>query len=259
MSGTTTPSIFFESIRDGVAAGFVPDYELPGVSLIHTLARFTELSAKVRSTSYSDGRNSTADMMRQLLAVDEALDGWEWSQEGKWQYQTYTDASLPPEAVFQGTYHRYDDVWTSRIWNHYRWAHIVTNQMLLQFADRYPVSAAAVRLTPARRALLRAAISRLAVDLMTSVPTHYKHPRLTWSHLDAIQTHGGAGAGAVGIPHLMFHLQVAACAPGVPYDVWKWGVDTMEMVWAELGMLHAKSLAEISRKHRANLDKLRLP
>ena len=61
--------------------------------------------------------------------------------------------------------------------------------------------------------------------------------------------------GAFGIPHLTFQLRVAACAPGVPYDVWRWALDTLEAVWAELGMLHAKSLAEVLRGQRDKLDR----
>lgn len=248
------PDSFFDSIRDDIYAGILPEHELPGSTLIHILGRFASLSATVRWTAYGDGQGATAEMMRRLLSVDEELRAWEAAQTGKWLYETHVDASLPPAAVFRGTYHRYSDVWTSRIWNHFRWARLLTNQTLLEFAGRYPLSAAGV-LSAARRDQVHEDIRRVAVDVLTSVPTHYKHPLLTYDHLDAIQTHGGAGAGAVGIPHLMFHLQVAACAPGVPYDVWKWAVDLMETAWGELGMLHAKSLAEVSKIHRANLDR----
>lgn len=193
--------------------------------------------------------------MQQLLDLNNSLDEWETKQEGKWRYDTHFDESLPPEAVFQTSYHRYSDVWTSRVWNHYRWARIITNQMLLEFVRSHPVTAASV-ISLGQENQSQETICRLAVEVLISVPTHYKHPKLSWQHLDIIQTHGGAGAGAVGIPHLMFHLQVAACAPGVPYSLWKWAVDVMDTAWGDLGMLHAQSLAEESRKHRAVLDKL---
>lgn len=248
------PDTFFDSIRDDIYAGILPEHELPGSELIHILGRFASLSATVRWTAYGDGQDATAEMMRRLLSVDEALREWENTQTGKWRYETHVDPSLPAEAVFRGTYHRYSDVWTSRIWNHFRWARLLNSQTLLEFVERYPSSAAGV-VSVAMQDRVHETIRRLAVDVLISTPTHYKHPLLTYDHLDAIQTHGGAGAGAVGIPHLMFHLQVAACAPGVPYDVWKWAVDLMETCWGDLGMLHAKSLAEVSINHRANLDR----
>lgn len=247
------PSNFFEPIRHGINSGFLPEFERPAVALIHICARFASINAAVRTTAYIDRHDATADVMRQILAIDDDLEAWQTSQQGKWLYETHTDPSLPPEAVFQQTYHRYSDVWTSRIWNHWRWARLLTNQMLLEFVERYPVSAASV-LSLAQQQRCYETIRRTAIDVLTSAPTHYKHPRLTYRHLDAIQTHGGAGAGAVGIPHLMFHLHVAACAPGVPLEVWAWAVDLMETAWGELGMLHAKSLAELSKSHRARLN-----
>lgn len=256
------PDNFFDPVRDCINAGFLPQDERPSVALIHTCARFVGLSAATRITTYTDGHDSTggggaADVMQQLISIDEELEVWETSQRGKWQYTTHTSSTLPPEAVFRQTYHRYSDVWTSRIWNHFRWMRLLTNRMLLEFNERYPVTAAGV-VSCARADRCYETIRRLACDVLTSAPTHYKHPRLTYRHLDAIQTHGGAGAGAIGIPHLMFHLQVAACAPGVPLDMWTWAVDLMETTWADLGMLHAKSLAELSRKHRATLNELGL-
>lgn len=249
------PAKFFDWIRDGASSGFMPTDEQPGVDLIHLLARFVQLHAKTRAVVLIDGHESTAAIMRRLVELDVALAGWETAQEGKWRYEVHTDESLPPEGVYHQTYHRYADVWTSRIWNHYRWGRILTNQMLLDMVEKYPMTAASV-VSLGQQDGHYETIRRLAVDILTSVPTHYKHPRLTWEHLDICQTHGGAGAGAVGIPHLMFHLQVAACAPGVSCDIWKWAVDLMETTWADLGMLHAKSLAEVSRSHRERLGRV---
>lgn len=249
------PAKFFDWIRDGESSGFLPKDEQPAVDLIHILARFVQIHVKTRAAAFIDGHKATAAVMRRLIDLDTALDGWEVMQEGKWRYEVHTDESLPPEGVYRQTYHRYSDVWTSRLWNHYRWGRILTNQMLLDMVGKYPMTAASV-VSPDQQDVHYDTIRRLAVDTLISVPTHYKHPKLTWEHLDVCQTHGGAGAGAVGIPHLMFHLQVAACAPGVSYDIWKWAVDLMETAWADLGMLHAKSLAEVSRTHRESLERV---
>lgn len=247
------PANFFDPVRDGITSGFLPEYERSAVAVLHICARFANLNATIRSAAYIDGHDATVDVMQQLLSMDDELQAWETSQQGKWLYETFTDPTLPPEAVFCQTYHRYSDVWTSRVWSHFRWTRLLANQTLLELVRQNPVSGAAV-VSAATQDRCHETILRVAVDVLTSVPTHYKHPRLTYHHLDAIQTHGGAGAGAVGIPHLMFHLQVAACAPGVPRDVWAWAVDLMETAWGELGMLHAKSLAELSRHHRAKLN-----
>lgn len=251
------PDNFFDSINQGIASGNLPADELAAVDLMQILTRFAGVNATIRWTAYTDDHPATVSIMQELLALDEALNSWEASASGKWAYTTHRDLSLPASAAFRGAYHRYADVWTSRIWNHFRWARILTNQTLLDFVERYPFSAAAdgVLLSGAGEDRLRTTIRRLAVDILTSVPTHYKHPLLTYAQLDRVQTSGGAGAGAVGIPHLMFHLQVAACAPGVDREIWEWAVELMETAWGELGMLHAKSLAEVSRDHRAKMHR----
>ncbi|KAK7737052.1 hypothetical protein SLS53_006810 [Cytospora paraplurivora] len=241
-------------IADSSSSGFLPPDEKPGADLVHLIARFAQVNVTIRTTAFTDGRESTGGIIRQLLSIDLAMEQWEASQQGKWLYKVHRHPALPAEAVFRNQYHRYCDVWTSRIWNHFRWARLLTCQKIIEFVERYPASATRV-VSPIQLDKIHYTIQRLAVDVLTSSPTHYKHPRLTREHLDIIQTHGGAGAGAVGIPHLMFQLQVAACAPGVPYDVWRWALDTMETAWGELGMLHVKSLAEVLKSHRAGLDR----
>lgn len=254
------PENFFDWLQESKTSALLPEDEKPGAELIPIIAKFARLNANLRTRAYADGDESTERMLLQLLAVDAEMDGWESSQEGKWKYQEVSSPELPREAVFRGRYHRYSDVWASRIWNHFRWARMLTNQRILELSAENPRAASAARLlappgSPGREERIYETVRRLAVDVLTSVPTHYRHPRLSWEELDTVQSHGGAGSGAFGIPHLTFQLRVAACAPGVPYDVWRWALDVLETVWRELGMLHAKSLADVLRKHRDKLDR----
>ncbi|KAK2605089.1 hypothetical protein N8I77_007962 [Diaporthe amygdali] len=254
-SGMSIPDNFFDWIRESRASDLLPQDEKPGADLVPMIARFAQLNATLRTRVFTDGDESTAHILQQLLAVDADMDEWESSQAGKWRYEVLSSQDLPREAVFRGTYHRYSDVWASRIWSHFRWARLLTNQRILELADNHPRTAAGAVPPGPRQERIRETVRRLAVDVLTSVPTHYRHPRLTWKDLDMVQTHGGAGAGVVGIPHLTFNLRVAACAPGVPYEVWRWALDVLDTVWSDLGMLHAKSLADELRKHRDKLDR----
>lgn len=254
------PENFFDWLQESKTSALLPEDEKPGAELIPIIAKFARLNANLRTRAYADGDESTEKMLLQLLAVDAEMDGWESSQGGKWKYQEVSSPELPREAVFRGKYHRYSDVWASRIWNHFRWARMLTNQRILELSAENPRAASAAGLlappgSPGREERIYETVRRLAVDVLTSVPTHYRHPRLSWEELDTVQSHGGAGSGAFGIPHLTFQLRVAACAPGVPYDVWRWALDVLETVWRELGMLHAKSLADVLRKHRDKLDR----
>ncbi|POS73217.1 hypothetical protein DHEL01_v208391 [Diaporthe helianthi] len=260
-SGVSLPENFFDWLLESKTLDLLPGDEKPGAELVSIIARFARLSATLRTTTLSDGHEATEQMLQQMLAVDAEMEGWESSQQGTWKYEVVSSPDLPREAVFRGSYHRYSDVWSSRIWNHLRWARLLANQQILELAAECPRAASGAAgfkgppgPIPFQEDRVRETVRRLAVDVLTSVPTHYRHPRLSWEELDMVQTHGGAGSGAFGIPHLTFQLRVAACAPGVPYDVWRWALDTLETIWSELGMLHAKSLAEVLRRHRDKLD-----
>ncbi|KAI7787983.1 hypothetical protein LA080_013288 [Diaporthe eres] len=251
---------FFDWLRESKTSDLLPEDEKPGADLIPIIARFARLNATLRTRVHADGDEPTEQILQQLLAVDAEMDGWESSQEGKWKYEVVSSPDLPREAIFRGSYHRYSNVWASRIWNHYRWARLLTNQRILELVAENPRTAARAGLKPPpgiplQEERIRETVRRLAVDVLKSVPTHYRHPRLSREELDSVQSQGGAGSGAFGLPHLGFQLRVAACAPGVPYDVWRWALDVLETVWSELGMLHAKSLADELRKHRDKLDR----
>lgn len=246
------PENFFDWLLDGKTSDLIPKDEKPGADLIPIIARFARLNATLRTRAHAEGDESTEQMLQQLLAVDTEMDSWESSQGGKWKYEVVSSPDFPREAIFRGRYHRYSDVWASRIWNHFRWARLLANQRILELAAESPRAATRISLQEER---VRETVRRLAVDVLMSVPTHYRHPRLSREELDVVQTQGGAGSAAFGIPHLTFQLRVAACAPGVPYDVWRWALDILETVWAELGMMHAKSLAGVLRKHRDKLDR----
>lgn len=254
------PENFFDWLQESKTSALLPEDEKPGAELIPIIAKFAGLNTTLRTRAYADGDEPTKQMLLQLLAVDAEMDRWESSQGGKWKYEEVSSPELPREAVFRGRYHRYSDVWASRIWNHFRWARMLTNQRILELSAENPRAASAAGLltppgSPGWDERIYETVRRLAVDVLTSVPTHYRHPRLSWEELDTVQSHGGAGSGAFGLPHLTFQLRVAACAPGVPYDVWRWALDVLETVWRELGMLHAKSLADVLRKHRDKLDR----
>lgn len=252
-SGLSLPTQFYDSVE--LSKSFLPSNEQPAAGLILIIAEVTQMNATIRTKSFIDGRTATNDMVRQLLDIDRALNDWEVSQGGKWRYTVFHDDSglMHPDAVFKGQFHRYSDIWSSRIWGHYRWSRIVLNQMIVEFVKRYPSSSFQL-ITVAQQDRIYETIRRMATDILTSAPTHYKHPRLNQEQLDAVQSQGGAGIGIVGIPAMLFHLQVAACAPGVTYEIWAWALNILETVWAELGMLHARSLAEALRNHRNQLD-----
>ncbi|KAK3692946.1 hypothetical protein B0T22DRAFT_367393 [Podospora appendiculata] len=246
-AGIALPDIFFDWVT--LSENLATPQDKPAAELINTIARFVQLSAFVHSYALSDGRPKTADVMLDLLSLDAALDGWERRQVGGiWAVSESTCEPggfvFPPDGVFENTYHMYTDMWTARVWNHYRWSRNMVNQMLLDYADRYPTSSAPL-ISAAQQQRSLACVARLSRDALVSIPTHYRHPALKRVHREYFdKTKGGAGMGAAGIPTLLFQIKVPGCAPGVPMHYRLWAMRMLETIWADTGMLQAKAHAE---------------
>ncbi|KAK0722800.1 hypothetical protein B0T26DRAFT_234306 [Lasiosphaeria miniovina] len=242
------PSTFFDWISAGGSLNSTPDR--PAAELINMVTRFVQLSISVRSRSFGDGQPKTTKMITELLDLDGQLEAWEHGQEGVWGFaEKKADAGFfPPEAVLDGCYHVYKDMWAARVWNHYRWARIMSSQMLLESVGRFPKSSLLL-VSAAQQQLSLDAIARVARDSLVSTPTHYRHPGLERAHCEYFdQTKGGAGIGAAGIPTLLFQIKVAGAAPGVTHRHRAWALAMLETIWANSGMFQAKALAEMLYK-----------
>ncbi|KAH6849986.1 hypothetical protein B0I37DRAFT_413420 [Chaetomium sp. MPI-CAGE-AT-0009] len=242
------PATFFNWIA--TIDNTVAERDRPSAELIKVIARFVQLSALARSQPLIDTSPKTAALIREALEINRDLEAWEGRQEGIWAVaeERGGDGFFPLEAVLDGCYHVYDNTYIARVWNHYRWAHTLVNQMLLETVARFPASSAP--LVPAEQQKRSLGwIRRLARDTLVSVPTHYRHPRLQPAHWDCFdKTKRGAMVGIAGIPTLLFEVKIAACAPGVPARYRAWALDMMETAYRDTGMFQAKALAGFLRK-----------
>lgn len=176
-----------------------------------------------------------------MLSLDTEFQEWDDGLTGSWRYHTKTASDLPPQAIFEGEYHVYHDLWFARMWNHYRWARILLNQMILDFASHNPMSSLPLLSVLEQDTRLQL-IRRLSKDLLVSTPNHWRHPLLVDKNTAYFENPGGTGSGAAGVPVLLFHIRAAACAPGIPRTYWDWAQGIIECIWSDMGMLHAKSM-----------------
>ena len=181
---------------------------------------------------------------------------WGESLDGPWCYRTEVAQRLPPEAVFHGTYHVYHDIWVVRVLNHYRWARILNNQLILDLFDRNPISAQSLEDSSVSKQRL-ATIQALAGDVLAGTPAQWRHPLLKDEDLVCVENRGLDGAGSAGLAVLLFQLKVAACAPGVPDEYWTWTYGVVACIWGDMGMQHAKAMMDALVAHRDNPDKSR--
>ncbi|KAM7199794.1 white-opaque regulator 1 [Rhypophila sp. PSN 637] len=241
------PDIFFDWVT--MCEKIASPSDKPSTDLIRIIARLVHLSAYVSRHIIADGHPKAAEVIMEALEIDVQLEAWERRQEGIWVVTEESDkAGFPPDAVFEGSYHVYTDMWTARVWNHYRWSRIMVNEMLLRFADIYPASGRP--LFSAENLLRsRSSIVRVARDVLVSIPTHYRHPRLELAHRTLLdQTSGGAGMGAAGIPTLLFQIRVAGSALSVPDSYRNWAKNILETIWANTGIPQARTQAELVSK-----------
>jgi len=230
----------------------IPEPEKPATDLLAIISRFVHLSAHMRKHAFEDGSAETAGVIRDAVRLDADLAALHARMDGTWCFMV-VDGDLPRNVCFGGRYHTYTDMWIARIWNYYRWGHILVCQTALELAAAYPASAAGL-VSPEAESRCLATIRRLAEDVIVSLPTHWRHPGLAEEDQRRVQNRAGAGAGSAGVPATLFHLVAAACAPGVPAEYASFGLATLDTVWAHMGMLQARSLAELVRAHRDGLE-----
>lgn len=251
VAGIEVPRQLFDWIA--VATQLQYEIDKPATELAVLIARFLQISAFVEAQVLSDGRPKTSNAIRQLLDLDADLAAWVGGLKGEWVYQTGKAPHLSQRALFRGEYHVYHDVLIARTWNYFRWARILVNQILIDLVDKSPVSSLPL-VSVARRSQAFRVVRKLAKETLVSTPSHWKHPLLEDSRI-TVENAGGGGAGAAGVPALIFQLKVASCAPGIPFEYWQWALDAVTTVWGDMGMLYARIVIEAMRAHQDNVQR----
>ncbi|KAF5019784.1 hypothetical protein F66182_8221 [Fusarium sp. NRRL 66182] len=254
MSATPLPDPFYEWIA--FARTLLDSPARPSTDLGSLIGQFIQVTTYVKTHTLTDGRPLTSSTLKQLLDIDASFEDWESKLGSAWRYRTEKDNYLPSSAVFGGEYHVYYDMFIARMWGHYRWARTLLNQAIVEFIKKYPNSSAPL-VSLAEYGRRHEIIRNFARDILVSTPTHWRHPLLTRKSAVPVENKGGAGSGSAGLPIVLFHLQVAACAPGVPVAYWNWALGVMECIWSDMGLLYAKSMMEAMRSHRDSVDKVK--
>ncbi|KAI1106914.1 hypothetical protein F4804DRAFT_329879 [Jackrogersella minutella] len=252
MMDTPLPPAFFETLKfcKHLMHG-VP--ESCSIDLGLAIAQLIQLLKVADRTVLIDGRPGTDNLIQQFIQLDDVFDSLDGRMLEAFPF-TQNHGEYPPQAVFRGKWHKYNEVWGARLWNHYRWARILGIQRLVGFITDCPSSSNQV-LPPARRARYYATIERLAEDILVSTPSHWHHPMLGREATQKFEAGGFGNSGAVGVPSLLWHLTTAGCAPDVPPEYWEWAYNVLQVVWKQMGMQHAMALSELMEKHRNKLDR----
>lgn len=251
MSGTTVPSSLHDILN--FSSGHRNPIDAPALDLGRLITEFVDLSAYVKNHILSDGRPAAATTLKKMLDLDDQLLNWTKSLPNVWRFSVRHEDGLPRDAVFEGEWHVYRDIWVARIWAHYRWTRTLLQQMVLGLIDSCPTSSLPL-VSAAERQDRLDLVCQLSRDTLVSTPVFWRHPLLADKHLMQVEQIGGGGSGAAGVPVLVFQLQTAACAPGVPVSHWEWASSILECIWGDMGMIHAKSMREAMIGYRDKLQ-----
>ncbi|TDZ20786.1 Aspercryptin biosynthesis cluster-specific transcription regulator atnN [Colletotrichum orbiculare MAFF 240422] len=163
VAGLPMPPDFYDWVSYG--SQLQMPFDRPSTDLAVVIARFIEMSSFIHRHVISDGKPKTVHIIQQLVDLDHNLAEWEAGLKGQWEYRVVRADHLPAKAVFDGEYHKYHDVWTARIWNYYRWARILVNQVLLGLANQNPISSLSL-ISAASRDTMIETIKALARNIL---------------------------------------------------------------------------------------------
>lgn len=250
LAGTTVPPSLHEVLK--FSKGHQDPEDLPATELGLLISQFVDLSAYVRSHVLGDGRPAATATLKKMRLIDDGMVSWAQRLPKEWRYSVVRGDGLPPDAVFEDEWHSYHDMWVARIWAHYRWARILLQQMILNLVDSCPTSSLSLVSVGERQERFDL-IRQLARETLVSTPVFWRHPLLGEERAIHVERAGGGGSGAAGVPVLVFQLQTAACAPGVPSSYFEWAAGILECIWGDMGMIHAKSMRDAMIAHKERL------
>ncbi|KAI0430468.1 hypothetical protein F5Y09DRAFT_307593 [Xylaria sp. FL1042] len=251
MTDTPLPPGFFECLKlcEQLLQGCV---ESCAVDLAFAISRVLGLLLIANQANPVDGQPEIDDLIQQFLEIEPVLDCIEIQLQTAYPFVEHRSDQYSP-ALFRGKWHRYSEIWGARIWNHFRWARILLGEQIIRFTMEYPRSSARY-IPPPHKVRCYSTIERIAEELLISAPSHWHHPALDDTTAQKYEAPGKGGAGAAGLPSLLWHLKVSGCAPNVPLEFWDWAYSILQVVWKSMGMQHALSLAEVMEEHRKTLQ-----
>ncbi|KAI1755538.1 hypothetical protein F4782DRAFT_488884 [Xylaria castorea] len=251
MTDTPLPPGFFECLK--LCKMLLQDcIESCAVDLAFATARLLQLLLTADRATSLDDQQETDNLIQHFLAVETVFERIERQLRAAYPF-VENRSDQPSPALFRSKWHSYSEIWGARIWNHYRWARLLLGEYIIRFTIEYPRSCARY-IPPPHKVQCYSTIERIAEEMLVSTPSHWHHPILDDVAARKYEAPGQGGAGAAGLPSLLWHLKVSGCAPNVPPEFWDWAYNILQVVWKNMGMQHAQALAEVMEEDRKTLQ-----
>lgn len=211
-----------------------PD-QVPAVRLIDILIRFMKLHSSIRVDPDPDPRIAASS----ALLCDADLEDWEKSLPKKWEFSLKNSTDF--QRTFNGKYIIYNDVWASRDLNHYFWARLMVNEMIVRHLSSIEMPTLDV-IEQRRKAL--DTVSRMATYICAGAA----------SQMGAFGCGSSAGLAQLpplnGVFMLLFPLSVAGGAAGAGDEVHKWVLETLQKIGRTMGIRRALGMIPTLKRVR---------
>ncbi|RDW59528.1 hypothetical protein BP6252_12615 [Coleophoma cylindrospora] len=204
----------------------------PAAVLLDIAIRFANLNASLISKSIV----SPHDIITSALQLERELDAWASTDvPPTLQYHVIEDDS---PMFFRGRYHIYQDLWSAKTWNHYRWSRILINELLVTNIHALPLPLAASLHSQHEKSL--ALIRQLADEICSSVSSE------CCRHTVLHSTYTTVTPQMSGIFLVLFPITVAAGAVGVAEETHRWCLNTLSNIGNRMGILQAHNLVPMA-------------
>lgn len=209
-----------------------PERFRPEHQLFFIVARLCALRAKTYTSHNTD--------IRVMLAkyIDSDLEDWKNGLPPAFSYSTIWSANT--EAVFSNTYHVYNDTWSAAIWNLYRCARILTQQLITHLLSHN--SMPNPMLDRSYRIQAEVLLTNLAYDICASAPYILGASRSSVSPSQAPRATTGA--------LILWPFYMAATMDQGTPGMRAWIITRLELIGQTMGIKQAESLANVLRIKR---------
>lgn len=170
--------------------------------------------------------------------VDSDLEDWKNGLPSAFSYSTILSPNT--EAVFSNTYHVYNDTWSAAVWNLYRCARILTQQIITDWLSHNSMPNPVV--DRAYRSQAEVLLANLAYDICASAPyiLGASHSSVSPSQPPRATT------GAL----LLWPFYLAATMDQETPGMRAWIIRRLELIGQTMGIKQAESLANVLRIKR---------
>lgn len=231
------------------AAAMHPSFEGAVVDqLTHIIVKLVNLRADIQNQVLTD----TAKILSISHELDLELTNWALNLSPGWSYQTVTcrDNSFfrisecDKLRPYNGRYHIYRDLWACNIWNNYRYARILVNEIILlqlqsQASRSTALSYSSVFQDHCRS--VRDAAREVAADICYTVP--YQLGIIPLEN-DAPQNPSGPQSSIGGFT-LLWPLYVASVIDGSLHPLNRWVTDCFRVIARTMGIDQAVALVTL--------------